>query len=80
MQFENGFQNDKVCFCLLLLYYIEGSEVNKMRLLKTFQRKLRVLLLLMGIAAIFTPGVFRCSGEVGESHSNSGHNSIAVNR
>ena len=51
-----------------------------MRLLKTFQRKLRVLLLLMGIAAIFTPGVFRCSGEVGESHSNSGHNSIAVNR
>jgi hypothetical protein len=51
-----------------------------MRLLKTFQRKLRVLLLLMGIAAIFTPGFLRCSGEVGEPRGNSGHNSIVVNR
>ena len=50
-----------------------------MRLLKTFQRKLRVLLVLMGIAAIFTPGVFRCSTEV-NPHGNSGHTSIFVNK
>ena len=50
-----------------------------MRLLKTFKRKFRALLLLMGIAAMFTPGIVRCSGEV-NPHGNSGHNSIVLNR
>jgi hypothetical protein len=50
-----------------------------MRLLKTYKRKFRALLLLMGIAAMFTPGLLRCSGDVGHS-GNFGRNSILVNR
>ncbi|MGE5444103.1 MAG: hypothetical protein ACM3SR_05790 [Ignavibacteriales bacterium] len=50
-----------------------------MRLLKIFQRRFRALLILMGIAAMFTPGIFRCSTDV-EPHGNSGRNSIVLNR
>ena len=50
-----------------------------MKLLKVFQRRFRALLILMGIAAMFTPGIFRCSSDI-SPHGNSGHNSIVVNK
>jgi hypothetical protein len=50
-----------------------------MRLLKVFERRFRALLILMGIAAIFTPGIFRCSADVSKN-GNSGQISIVVNR
>lgn len=63
----------------LSYYNIKGEEVNKMSLLKSVKRKFRALLIFMGIAAMFTPGIVKCSGEVGQ-HGNSGHSSIVANR